>query len=165
MRIYKSKIIFYIGLLLSFSVSNAFAKESHMTASAAMVGMSMDYKEYDKSGKLLDSEESPYNDLTGVDMSIGYIFDKDSLGYSHIKANLLLLTGETKYVGSILGSGQPYGSYVSRTQNIIYDIDVSYIHTHIFKIILLYIMVWDLDTVSGRGHFRHLRSKSILGTL
>ena len=135
MKINKSntKIILYMGLILSFTISNISAKESHMTASVAMVGMSMDYREYDKSGSILDSEESPYTDITGAEMSLGYVFDKDTSAYSHLKLNLLLLSGETKYVGSLLGSGNPYGSYVGKTQNIILDTDVSFVHTNIYK--------------------------------
>ncbi|EDZ62662.1 hypothetical protein SMGD1_2580 [Sulfurimonas gotlandica GD1] len=135
MKINKSntKIILYIGLLLSFTISNISAKESYMTASVAMVGMSMDYREYNKAGAILDSEESPYTDITGAEMSFGYVFDKDISAYSYIKLNLLLLSGETKYVGSYLGSGQPYGSVVSKTQNTILDTDVSFVHTNILK--------------------------------
>ena len=127
------KIILYIGLLLSFTISNISAKESLMTASVAMVGMSMDYREYDKTGAILDSEESPYTDITGAEMSLGYVFNKDMSAYSHIKLNLMLLSGETKYIGSYIGSGQPYGSVVSKTQNIILDTDVSFIHTNIYN--------------------------------
>jgi len=71
--------------------------------------------------------------MTGAEMSLGYVFDKDESAYSHVKLNLLLLGGETKYVGSYLGSGLPYGSVVSKTQNTIWDTDVSFIHTNIYK--------------------------------
>lgn len=127
------RIILYIGLLLSFTISNIFAKESYITSSVAIVGMSMNYREYNKVGVLIDSEESSYSEMTGAEMSLGYVFNKDDLAYSHIKFNLLLLGGETKYIGSYIGSGQPYGSAVSKTQNIIWDTDVSFIHTDILK--------------------------------
>ncbi|WP_373036794.1 hypothetical protein [Sulfurimonas sp.] len=127
------KKIIYICVLLSFTISNISAKKSNFTASAAIVGMSMDYSEYDNSGNILDSEESPYSDITGAEMSFGYVFDRDELEYSHIKINLLLLSGETKYIGSYLGSGQPYGSVVSKTQNTIWDTDVSFVHTNIYR--------------------------------
>jgi opacity protein-like surface antigen len=135
MKINKSntKIILYIGLLLGFTISNTFAKESYITTSAAMIGMSMDYKEYSTSGVLLDSEESTYSELTGTEMSLGYVYNKDMSGYSHIKLNLLLLSGETKYIGSYLNSGDPYGSVVSSTQNSIIDTDVSIKHTNISR--------------------------------
>jgi len=123
-----SVIVLYIGLFLSFTISNTFAKEANFTASFAMVGMKMDYKEYLNNGSILDSEESQYDDITGSQMSIGYVFNKDELSYSHLKLNFMLLSGHTKYKGSYLGSGLPYGSVVSRTQNIILDTDVTFMH-------------------------------------
>ncbi len=98
-----------------------------------MVGMSMDYREYDINGQILDSEESEYGDITGTEISLGYLFDKDESAYSHVKINLLSLSGETKYIGSLLSGGGPYGSVVSTTQNAIIDTDVSYIHTNIYN--------------------------------
>lgn len=127
------KKIIYFCMLISFTITNTFAEGSNFTASAAIVGMSMDYREYDSAGSILDSEESPYSDITGAEMSFGYVFDKEALAYSHIKLNLLLLSGDTKYIGSYLGSGQPYGSVVSKTQNTIWDTDVSFIHTNIYR--------------------------------
>ena len=127
------KFLFYIWMIISFTVNEALAKESYIISSVAIVGMSMDYKEYSKSGELLDSEESSYSELTGAEMSIGSIFNIYKNSYSKVKLNLLLLSGNTKYKGSYLGSGDSYGSVVSKTVNTIVDTDISFSHTNILN--------------------------------
>lgn len=155
MKINKSntKSIIYIGLLIGLTLSNAIAKESNMTASASIVGMSMDYKEYDTSGTLLDSEESSYSDITGTDMSLGYIYDKDNSSFSHIKLNLLVLSGETEYTGAYL-SGGSYGSVVSTTQNSIIDTDMSFTHTKLYKNNFEFSYGIGLGSVNGRENYQ-----------
>lgn len=111
--------------LLLFS-SNMYAKNSGLVGSVALVGMTMDYKEYNTAGTLVDSEDSSITDIGGAEMSLGYVFDSTSSSYNQVTWNLLLLSGETTYKGSILNSGNPYGSLVSKTQNYIIDTDISF---------------------------------------
>lgn len=127
------KILICVCLFLFLGASNALAKDGKVVYSLALVGMSMDYKEYDTNGQLLDSEESSFTELTGTQIGIGYAFLKDISSYSIIKLNFMILRGQTQYKGSILGSGQAYGSLVSTTQNTIIDTDLSYKHIDIFN--------------------------------
>jgi hypothetical protein len=126
------KVLIYIGVMFITSVTNVFAKDNYVF-SASLVGMSMDYKEYDTNGVLLDSEESDFTELSGIDMSIDYILSKDVLSQSKVELNLMILGGDTLYKGSILGSGDPYGSLISTTENIVIDTDVSYKQSNVYN--------------------------------
>jgi hypothetical protein len=127
----KNKILFYI--LSLFVITNIFAKDTNFTGSVSIVGMSMDYKEYSRSGKLLDSEDTSYDDITGVEVGLGYLFAKENFSYSKIKFDFMILGGDSKYKGSYLSSGLNYGSVVSTTKNMIIDTDISYIYTQLFE--------------------------------
>lgn len=116
-------------LLLS---STVYAKSSGLVGSVALAGMAMDYKEYNKAGTLVDSEESSITEIGGAEVSIGYVFDATSSTYNQVTLNLMLLGGETTYKGSLLGSGNPYGSVVSKTQNFIIDTDIAYKRANLF---------------------------------
>ncbi|QOP44304.1 hypothetical protein FJR45_10260 [Sulfurimonas sediminis] len=97
--------------------------------SISAVGMSMDYNEY-KDGKLLDSESSRLSDLTGVELTYNYIMkENDILDFNNIVLSIMALDGDTKYLGSYIGSNLGYGNLVSTTSNKIYDIDLDFIHT------------------------------------
>jgi len=85
------------------------------------VSMQMDYREYDRSGVLVDSETSSYSDIVGYEL--GYIVDFSS---SHINFNFLYASGDTKYTGSLLGSNLGYGSYISITNNMVVDVSAIY---------------------------------------
>ena len=124
--------IFSIVLLILVS-TNIYAKEKDFILSVSLVGMSMDYREYARNGELLDSEESSYPDLSGVDMSLGYVMEQDISSSSEISFEFMILGGETKYIGSNRDSGEPYGSVVSTTLNNVIDTSVSYKRSHILK--------------------------------
>ena len=95
-----------------------------------IVGMSMDYKEY-MHGVLLDSEDSDYSDLIGVELNYNYKMQtEDSNEYNEILLNLMTLSGDTTYTGAYLGSDAGYGSLVSTTSNKIYDFDIGFAHTY-----------------------------------
>lgn len=110
---------FLMGMLV-VSSTGLMAKELHNSYSLALVGMSMDYKEY--APQLLDSEKSTFIEIGGFEMAYGYILSNES----KINASVMYVTGYTDYVGSALGSGNPYGSLTSRTTNNIVDIALSY---------------------------------------
>ncbi len=66
-----------IFILISFISLNSYAKNLDISSSVSLVGMSMDYKEYDRDGVLVDSEESDFTQLVGFEMNLGYFFDKE----------------------------------------------------------------------------------------
>jgi len=127
----KNKIL--ICMVNFFLTTSLFAKDGAFVFDASAVGMSMDYKEYGMSGELLDSEDSSYVDITGVEVGLGYLFSKENFSHSKISFDFMMLGGDTTYKGSYLGSGLGYGSVVGTTQNMIVDTDISYIYTQTFQ--------------------------------
>jgi len=111
------KILFALLVL-----SSSLLAEQRMEYTLSYVGMNMDYKEYDRAGILLDSEESGYSDITGVEFGYSYFLDTRS----QIDLKVMSLSGDTKYVGSYLNSNQGYGSVVSTTTNDVRDIYLGY---------------------------------------
>lgn len=79
---------------------------------------------------VLDTEDSDFGDITGgyarFSMSLweNVYGGKDGLEFyaSHT-------SGDTRYIGSILGSGQPYGSVVSTTENTYDEIQANYVRS------------------------------------
>ncbi len=110
---------FLLGVLL-LSSTGVVAKDLHHTYSFALVGMSMDYKEYGP--QLLDSEASSFTDIGGFEVAYGYKISNES----KINFSVMYATGYSDYVGSLLGSGSPYGSATSKTANNIVDTTLSY---------------------------------------
>ncbi len=115
-------------LLVSLSIE---AKENKFTTSVSLLGMSMDYREYDRSGKILDSEMSSFTEMLGVDIGMSFLMYQTSDASTKLQTNLITLSGNTDYVGSALGSNNAYGSLTSRTVNNIIDFDVKIIRTKI----------------------------------
>ncbi len=124
--------IFSILLLILVSI-NTFAEESPFTSTASLVSMSMGYTEYDSSGNILDSEDSSYIELGGVEVSLGYTINKDVSSSAEITFSLMILMGETTYTGSYIDSEVGYGSVVSTTLNTIWDKDISYKQSRVFN--------------------------------
>lgn len=123
----------YLLLLSILITTNIFAKDTPFTASVSFVGMSMEYREYDNAGAILDSENSSYIDLGGVELGFAYRLSENSLSSSELKLNYMILGGASKYIGSYIGSEQPYGSVVSTTYNRIIDTDISYKRNSYFE--------------------------------
>jgi len=121
-------------LVLTLLVMNVtlYARESGYSLSTALVGMSMDYREYDDNDKILDSEKSALFEMPGAEIKLVYTKVLESQNYAQLGANLMVLNGETEYVGAYIGSGLGYGSLVSRTKNIIFDTDIDYRFTHVY---------------------------------
>jgi len=123
----KVKIIYFISIIMSLFVMNLNARESGYSISAAFVGMSMDYREYDDNGNILDSEISVDGELIkGGEISLAYTKVLEDNDYALIALNINYLYGETEYKGSLLNSGLGYGSYVGRTNNDVLDIEAEY---------------------------------------
>jgi len=110
-----------ISLALLLLASSLFA-QNRVEYALSYVGMSMDYKEYDRAGTLLDSESSNYSDISGVEFACSYFLDTQS----QIDLKVMSLEGDTTYVGSYLNSNQGYGSVVSTTGNKIRDYYLGY---------------------------------------
>lgn len=124
---------FFLVFILFFLSGVLSAKESGFSLSAALVGMSMDYREYDDSDYILDSEESNFGEMTGGDFTFVYTEALVSDNYMELSANLGLIAGETEYVGSYIDSELGYGSVVERTKNIIFDSSVEYEFNQVFE--------------------------------
>ena len=126
-----------LGVVLASSMLLA---KVNMEYSINAVGMSMDYKEY-QNGNLLDSESSGYSDLTGAEFQYNYIIkDAGKADYNNIAFKVMVLRGNTKYIGSPLDSNLSYGSLTGTTSNQIYDLDLDFAHTyqqtHNYKVII-----------------------------
>ena len=117
-------------LAVLFMTSVAYAKESGYSLSTALVGMSMDYVEYDDNDMFLDSEKSGFSGIKGVDLGIAYVGASKDNSYAEYGVSLTALSGETDYVGSYLISGEPA---FSTTQNSILDMEIEYKLTHTIK--------------------------------
>jgi len=109
-----------LSLLLLLGVNIATA--SNMEYEINFVGMKMDYKEYGRSGTLLDSEKSAFSDILGSELKYRYFVEERSF----VEASVLGVGGTTDYVGSLIGSGLGYGSYTSTTSNTVWDLALSY---------------------------------------
>jgi hypothetical protein len=109
-------IKFLVGMML-ISSTGLMAKELHNTYSLALVGMSMDYKEYNPD--LKDSEASSFTDIAGFEMSYGYKLSDES----KINASIMYVSGYSDYIGSELVSGKPV---TSRTVNDVVDFALDY---------------------------------------
>jgi len=111
-------------LLLVFAFLSLAQAKMTASYSIAYVGMSMDYREYDRAGTIQDSESSDYSELSGVDF--GYTFnlqDEDNAGSGSISFHTMVLNGTTRYVGAEIGSQcDSYGCVKSKSSNSIYDI-------------------------------------------
>jgi len=121
------KIILFLLLLGNMSLS-AEAKDSKVAIS--LISMRMDYREYDNSGSILDSEKSDFSDIAGIGLKYSYKFLKAEDTYSQIDVNYMGVYGHTDYVGSLLGSGNPYGSVTGKTHNSVHDIETVYKKYH-----------------------------------
>ncbi|HEX5670554.1 MAG TPA: hypothetical protein VFX66_03375, partial [Sulfuricurvum sp.] len=84
-------------------------------------GLNMDYREYDRNNQILDSEKTDSFGISGIDTSLEIKLGQEGNSRTSVVMSYLMLQGETKYVGSLLGSGLPYGSYIGITQNTIYQ--------------------------------------------
>lgn len=121
------KIFLHAGVVLLLLFSHAlYAQEKQVEYSIALVGMNMDYKEY--APELVDSESSNTNDIVGYEMRFGFLSPRDENGYNALSFGVMMISGKSDYKGSLLHSGQPYGSYVSTTQNDFIDTDLTLKH-------------------------------------
>jgi len=113
-------------IILLFFSTVLYAQKASFSSSVSVVGMSMDYREYDEDNILLDSEESSFYELMGTEFEFAYNIKHDNNDSSSINFNFLILFGITSYIGSLQGSNLGYASYVSKTVNVIMDTEIRY---------------------------------------
>jgi len=135
-----------IFIVLFFSTVVSAEQTSGYSLSVAGVGMSMDYREYgvtDSNGyglyngdksleKLLDSENSNFNEIVGADFRLSYKNRLESESFAELGVNMMFLSGRTEYGGSYIGSTSGYQSNLGITGNIVLDTSVDYLYTKIF---------------------------------
>lgn len=121
------KVILFLLLLGSMNLS---AEEKDSKVAISLISMRMDYREYDNSGSILDSEKSNFLDIAGIGLQYSYKFLKAEDAYSQIDVNYIGVYGNTDYVGSLLGSGNTYGSVTGKTHNSVYDVEIVYKNYH-----------------------------------
>ena len=118
-----------------------------------VITSSYDYTETDASG-VLDTENSDFGDILG-----GYarlevkLWDHDFGVSDAIGLYGLHTEGETLYIGSELGSGLPYGSSVSYTENSFDDYQLNYLRRFEHN-------AWDYTFSGGIGYFEWQRTLS-----
>jgi hypothetical protein len=127
-----------IVFLLCFS--SLLSAQSRVEYLVSLVGVNMDYKEYDNAGTLLDSEKSHMNEILGAEFSYRFYLDQSD----RIDFNCMGSYGYSSYVGSYLEDDKGYGSVTSRTYNTLYDLSLYYNNLEISKIALF-------DLVGGLG--------------
>ena len=104
------------------------AKENDLYFNAGLIGMSMDYREYDDNSQILDSEKSDISQIMGIELGVSYVLNAVDEDYSQFNFTYTRVTGTTDYVGAYIGSGAGYGSLTGTTYNTIVDFDVNYMY-------------------------------------
>lgn len=105
-----------------------------------------DYAETDSNGDLLDTEKTGFGNINGFTLRLDPRYNGFYLSASYAK-------GETDYVGSLNGSGLPYGSYRSTTTNEVGDYTFGYKTTAR----LGQNGSWEMPVTLGLGYRRWLR--------
>ncbi len=101
-----------LGAALLVLSANLFAGENKVTYSLSLVGMNMDYKEYNRAGTLVDSEASQFSDIAGFEAGYDFLLSQSMGSYAKLETSVLYVAGDTSYVGSALNGGGSYGSLV-----------------------------------------------------
>lgn len=105
-----------------------------------------DYAETDDYGALLDTERADFGKVNGVTLSLTPLENGLYLGASYVRGN-------TDYVGSLLYSSDPYGSYRGTTMNEVGDYTFGYKSTvHLDKN-----GQWKMPIMFGVGYRRWVR--------
>jgi len=104
------------------------AKENNFSLSAALVGMNMDYREYDDTSQILDSEKSDISQMMGIELGLSYVVNAVDDDFSQFDVAFERIVGKTDYVGAYIGSGQGYGSLYGTTVNTIINLEGTYLY-------------------------------------
>lgn len=134
---------FFLIIPLLFS-SYLYGSDYSLSLSADTTNF--DYAETDNSGRLLDTERADFGKVNGFTISLNPRHNGFYLGMTYARGN-------TDYVGSLLGSGDPYGSYVGITLNEVNDYTLGYKTT----VRLDTRSEWEMPVTVGVGYRRWLR--------
>lgn len=104
-------------LITLLGTASLFASEYSISVSADTTRF--DYAETNSAGQLLDTEKADFGKVSGATISF-------EPRYQGLYATASYATGNTEYIGSILGSGNPYGSARGTTYNEIGDYNFGY---------------------------------------
>lgn len=105
-----------------------------------------DYAETDSNGDLLDTEKADFGEINGLSVSLNPRYNGFYFTASYAK-------GDTDYVGSLIGSGLPYGSYRGTTTNEIEEYTFGYKATALLDPH----GTWEMPVTLGVGYRRWLR--------
>ena len=103
------------------------AETNNIEVALKALSMKMDYEEYDTSGAILDSERSSYfGNIDGLGVDVAYRYANGLLGgdTSKVFVRFERHKGKSDYTGALLGSGLPYGSHQSQSENIINETEM-----------------------------------------
>lgn len=145
-----------LGLIIfSFLFLNQtlLAKQNFIFVSATALGKNMDYREYDRDDILLDSEKSELYEMFGAAFRGSFVYTQMPNKLHEFGVNYYFLHGETRYVGSLLLSGDGYGSYKGKTQNSIDDMSVDYTFRYLYA--------GALELQAGMGVGKHTWRRSL----
>ncbi|MDD5051230.1 MAG: hypothetical protein PHO27_00685 [Sulfuricurvum sp.] len=132
--------IIFISLIFGFSAN---AESYRLSISADTT--KFDYAETTTAG-LLDTEKADFGNVNGLTIRM-------EPRYNGIYFDAAFSSGDTNYIGSILHSGNPYGSYRSITKNEIADYTFGYKSTTKLDPY----GTWEMPVSVGIGYRRWLR--------
>lgn len=112
-------MVFIKSILLIPILSAAALYGSDYFLSVSADTTKFDYAETDSNGDLLDTERADFGNIYGFTLSLQPRYYGFYLNASYAK-------GDTDYVGSLVGSGDPYGSYRTITTNELEDYTFGY---------------------------------------
>lgn len=130
-------------LITLIGASSLFASNYSISVSADTT--KFDYAETDSSGSLLDTERADFGKVSGLTVMI-------EPRYEGLYFSAAYATGNTDYIGSLLYSGDPYGSYKSTTANEVSDYNFGYKATARDPR-----GAWEMPVTIGIGYRRWLR--------
>lgn len=116
-----------LSLLLLLSSTLLFA--SDYSVQFGYKTTSYDYTETTSAG-VLDTEESDIAEINGLYVNLAQrLWENSAGGDDTLEFYFSHTEGSTDYVGSLLGAGQPYGSYTSTTANTYNDVQLNFRRT------------------------------------
>lgn len=130
-------------LITLLGSTSLFASEYSISVSADTTRF--DYAETNRAGQLLDTENADFGKVSGATLSI-------EPRYQGLYFTASYASGNTDYVGSILGSGNPYGSARGTTYNEIGDYNFGYKAT-----VRNFRSDFEMPVTFGVGYHRWLR--------
>ena len=119
------KLLFVLSVVFLSIVA---AKENDLYFQAGLIGMNMDYREYDDNSQILDSEKSDISQMMGIELGVSYVLYAADDDFSEFKALFERIAGKSDYVGAYIGSGLGYGSLQGTTENTIVNLDGTYLY-------------------------------------